>query len=124
MVMKIIIAGSRNINKYEALYLCIRDTNLFHEDVSKLELVTGDCPTGPDQVPYLIQDIYSKDILVTKFPANWNKYSGAAGPIRNKQMAEYADKLILIWNGESRGSMNMKNEMLKLNKPIKEIIVT
>jgi hypothetical protein len=57
------------------------------------------------------------------FPADWDKHGKAAGHIRNKQMAEYADALLLIWDGESRGSANMKSQMEKLKKPVYEIIL-
>ena len=40
----------------------------------------------------------------------------AAGPIRNRQMAEYADYLIAFWDGESRGTRNMIETMKKLGK--------
>lgn len=49
----------------------------------------------------------SKGLPLTRFPADWRKHGRAAGPIRNRQMAEYADALILIWDGKSRGSANM-----------------
>lgn len=42
-------------------------------------------------------------IPVKQFPAQWNKYGNAAGPIRNREMAEYADALIAVWDGQSRG---------------------
>jgi hypothetical protein len=62
-------------------------------------------------------------IPVKEFPADWNTHGKAAGPIRNKQMAEYADALLLIWDGESKGSANMKREMEKLGKPVYEVII-
>jgi len=58
-----------------------------------------------------------------EFPADWDTHGRAAGPIRNKQMAEYGDALLLIWDGESRGSANMKSNMKKLGKPVYEIII-
>lgn len=60
---------------------------------------------------------------LTVFPADWNKHGKAAGPIRNKQMAEYSDFLLLIWDGQSRGSSNMKEEMKKQLKPIYEVVL-
>jgi hypothetical protein len=30
-----------------------------------------------------------------------------AGPIRNGEMAKYADALIVFWDGKSRGTKNM-----------------
>ncbi|WP_197026348.1 hypothetical protein [Polaribacter sp. Hel_I_88] len=42
-----------------------------------------------------------------RFPAEWNKFGKAAGPVRNKEMAIYADALIAFWDGKSRGTKNM-----------------
>ena len=61
------------------------------------------------------------NIPIAPFPADWDQYKKAAGHIRNKQMAEYADALLIIWNGESRGSKNMKETMIKLGKPYYEV---
>jgi hypothetical protein len=61
-------------------------------------------------------------IQITKFPPNWTKYGKAAGPIRNKQMAEYAclhnGGLIVIWDGISIGTKNMIDEATKLGLSI------
>jgi hypothetical protein len=38
-------------------------------------------------------------------------------------MVDYADVLLLIWDGESRGSKNMKETMIKLGKPVYEVIL-
>ena len=46
-----------------------------------------------------------------KFPADWKTYGKTAGPIRNKQMAEFASQqtgmLIAFWDGKSRGTGSM-----------------
>ncbi len=60
---------------------------------------------------------------VVEFPADWDTNGRSAGPIRNKQMAEYGDALLLIWDGKSAGSRNMKETMEKLNKPVYEYII-
>lgn len=63
---------------------------------------------------------------VKRFPVekeDWINKGKSAGPIRNKKMADYADALLLIWDGQSRGSANMKYQMERLNKPIYEIIL-
>ena len=38
-------------------------------------------------------------------------------------MAKYSDMLLLIWDGESRGSKSMKELMIKEDKLIVEIIL-
>lgn len=60
---------------------------------------------------------------VAEFPADWDKFGKAAGHIRNTEMANYADALLLIWDGESKGSANMKYQMNQLGKPIYEVIL-
>lgn len=47
-------------------------------------------------------------IPVQRFPADWQTHGRAAGPIRNKQMAEYSDAVALFKGG--RGTQSMYNE--------------
>src|SRR5690606_4428366 len=61
-------------------------------------------------------------VEVKQFPAEWDKHGKSAGMIRNKQMAEYATELLLIWDGESKGSAHMKKEAEKRGLKITEII--
>ena len=50
---------------------------------------------------------------VSRFTAAWGAYGASAGPRRNRQMAEYADALIAIWDGKSKGTLNMIKEATK-----------
>ena len=50
---------------------------------------------------------------VKEFPANWARHGRSAGPIRNQEMAEYADALIALWDGKSKGTENMISEAQK-----------
>ena len=114
--MRLIIAGSRT-------YPTSLATELFaawsksHPDVVVTEFVTGCCPNGPDQ------SVYGWGIPVKEFPPNRNTQGKAGGPRRNKSMALYADALLLVWDGKSPGSSNMRTNMHKLHKPIFEFII-
>lgn len=57
------------------------------------------------------------NIPIKEMPANWNRDGKKAGPIRNRDMAEYADAAIVIWDGSSPGSRNMIENMLRRKKP-------
>lgn len=68
------------------------------------EVVSGTA-LGIDQAA--IEWAHGVGIPVRKFPANWNKHGKRAGYLRNEEMADYADALIAIWDGESRGTKHM-----------------
>lgn len=44
---------------------------------------------------------------VERHPPKWSQHGGAAGPIRNREMAECSDALVAVWDGESKGTRNM-----------------
>ncbi|SDX55609.1 Protein of unknown function [Lutibacter oricola] len=100
--MKLIIAGTRTFNDYEKL--CTECDNLL-QDQNIIEIVSGAYYKGADK----LGELYAKQrgYKITRFPADWNKFGKAAGPKRNEQMANYADALIVFWNGKSRGTKNM-----------------
>ncbi len=47
------------------------------------------------------------DVPIKRFPADWDTYGKRAGYLRNEQMAEYADALVAVWDGVSRGTNHM-----------------
>jgi glycerophosphoryl diester phosphodiesterase len=47
------------------------------------------------------------NIPIKRFPANWKKLGRRAGIERNKEMADYADALVAIWDGMSKGTQHM-----------------
>lgn len=51
-------------------------------------------------------------ITLETYPADWSK-GKTAGFQRNAIMAEKADALIAIWDGESRGTFDMITQMCK-----------
>jgi len=116
--MKLIIAGTRTIDPDIAYAECLkfRIRRLFPQT----EVVSGCCP-GVDLAGEAYAAFY--DIPVKRFPPDWVRYGRAAGPIRNRAMAEYADALLLIWDGKSPGSANMRAEMQRLGKPVYEVLL-
>lgn len=97
--MKVIIAGGRDVFDFDAVSEAVKKS---HYAIS--EVVSGGAQ-GADH----LGEIYAAEnnIPVKVFPANWDKHGRSAGPIRNGEMAEYADALIAIWDGKSRGTKNM-----------------
>lgn len=111
--MNVIIAGSRNMSVNMAE---IHDL-LSSYHVSSI--ISGGA-TGIDSCGEAYARQNNIELLVV--PAEWDKFGRKAGPIRNSHMAYLGDLLLLIWDGKSKGSANMKKEMHKLGKPIIEVI--
>jgi predicted Rossmann fold nucleotide-binding protein DprA/Smf involved in DNA uptake len=103
--MRTIIAGSRNIEEYSLLLEAIKSSG-----IEITSVVSGGAP-GVDT----LGERYAEEnsLTCTRFPANWEKYGKAAGPIRNRLMAANADALIAIWDGKSPGTKNMIQEAEK-----------
>ncbi len=97
--MKVIIAGSRSIKNYTIVAEAIELANF---DIT--EVVSG----GAHGVDRFGEEwAVVNGIPFVRFPALWNLYGKAAGYKRNQQMAEYADALIAVWDGKSKGTENM-----------------
>lgn len=84
------------------------------------EVVSG-CASGIDRVG----EFWALDnqIPLKKFPADWATHGKAAGPIRNEQMARYADALICVWDGTSRGSQNMIKTAREVGIPVHQLVI-
>lgn len=112
-VMKVIIAGSRTLSD-ASLIRGLTDMFLTNLDVRVGEIVSG-AAVGPDKIGETYAALHNIPLIL--MPADWNRHGKAAGPIRNRQMAEYADMDIVFWDGQSRGTLNMIKEMSRVKKP-------
>ena len=108
--MKVVIAGSRTINDYGLLLDAIDKSEFDIEEV-----IYGGA-SGVDAMGRRYAD--ERALYWTLYEADWEKHGRAAGPIRNRLMAQRADAAIVLIAGNSRGSRNMIEEMEKLGKPV------
>lgn len=100
--MKVIVAGSRGITSYDCVLHAILEAK--RRGILVTELVSGTA-TGVDIIGETIAKEH--DIPIVRFPAEWKRYGKAAGYYRNREMAKYADALIAVWDGKSKGTKNM-----------------
>ena len=97
--MKVIIAGCRDFHDYGILLDAIQESKM---DITIV--VSGGAP-GVDTLGEQYAD--EMNIPVHVYEADWDKHGRAAGPIRNRKMAENAEALIALWDGKSKGTKNM-----------------
>jgi lactate dehydrogenase-like 2-hydroxyacid dehydrogenase len=113
--MKTIVAGSRYITDQKVVNESILDSKF-----EITELVSGTC-RGVDYCG--LRFAKENDIPIREFPALWNLYGKKAGPIRNQAMVDYADALIAIWDGKSKGTKDIIERAKKKNLKLLVVIV-
>lgn len=62
------------------------------------------------------------DWKIEEYPAEWDKYGKSAGYIRNELMVKSADEVLILWDGESKGTKYDIDLCEKYNKPYKVLI--
>ena len=107
--MKIAIVGSRSI----------QEINVEPYVLESDEIVSG----GAKGVDRCAAN-YAKEhgLLLTEFLPQYERYGAAAPIIRNKQIVEYADRIIVFWDGKSKGSLSVIQHAKKLGKPCEVIL--
>lgn len=110
--MKVIIAGGRNVQDLDHVIYALKEYGKIH----LITQVVSGMARGVDSLAVRWAGWFN--IPVMPFPANWDKHGRAAGPIRNLEMAEYADELVAVWDGKSRGTKNMIDQMHHKQKPV------
>ena len=102
--MKIAVVGSRSIEDVDlAPYLTDCD-----------EIVSGGA-RGVDS----LAAAYAKghNIPLTEFLPEYERYGRAAPIVRNRQIVDYADRILVFWDGKSRGTASVIAYAKKVGKP-------
>lgn len=110
--MKIAVIGSRCIQ--------ISDIKEYIPD-GATEIVSG----GAKGVDMCARTYAQRNgLILTEFLPEYNKFGRAAPLRRNLQIIDYADVVIAIWDGKSKGTAYVIEQCKKQNKPIKVYKVT
>lgn len=109
---RVLVTGSREFTDYtmmdDALY------NVWHDKIGygadgKLVIIAGGA-AGADSLAELIASQNRDVSRIEVYPAQWDKYSKAAGPIRNQQMLDTGVDLVLAFyktGAKNRGTQDM-----------------
>ena len=109
--MKLLIVGSRTIESFDLSPYIDAETDF---------IITGGAK-GVDALAEHYADSHrlSKTVIRPKY----EKYGKAAPLLRNRKMVELADKVIIIWDGMSRGTKFTFDYATKLGKDVKLITI-
>ena len=117
MNTRVIICGGRDFSDKG---LCFDSLDLFLAGYETVEIVSGHA-SGAD----LLGEAYARahGLKLSVFKADWKRYGRGAGPIRNRQMLEYAIEetalVIAFWDGKSKGTKNMIDQARKAGSEVK-----
>lgn len=104
--MKVAIAGSRNI---------IVDDLQNYLPENTMEIVSG----GAKGVDSSAKEFALKNnIPITEFLPDYKRYGRGAPLRRNQQIVDYADEIIIFWDGKSKGSKFVIDYCKKKDKKI------
>ena len=110
--MKIAIVGSRSLN--------ITDSDIKKFVSLNDEIVSG----GAKGIDKCASEFAKKNgIKLTEFLPQYSLYSRFAPIKRNKQIVDYADRIIVFWNGSSKGTLSVIKYAQKTGKPCEIIIL-
>ena len=114
-VSKLIICGGRYFDDYEALEKVVDKVISELNSSEESEIVSGHCQ-GTD----LLGEFYAEKhgLKCSVFPAKWEKFGKAAGPIRNSEMIDYIsdseNPMVIAFVGpNSKGTMDTVNKAVK-----------
>ena len=107
--MKIAIIGSRSLSP----------DNIGNYIQENDEIVSG----GAKGVDACAEEYAkSKGLKLTRFLPQYDRYGNAAPLIRNKQIVEYADKVIAFWDGKSKGTRYVIEYAKKIGRACEVIL--
>lgn len=103
--MKLAIVGSRNLKNIVLDQYISEEAN---------EIVSG----GAAGIDFCAAEYAkTKGLKLTEFLPQYERYGRAAPIVRNKKIVEYADKIIVFWNGTSKGTLSVIQYAKKIGKP-------
>lgn len=61
-------------------------------------------------------------LKLTEFLPQYERYGRAAPIVRNKEIVDYADKIVVFWNGSSKGTLSVIKYAERIGKPFEVIL--
>ena len=104
--MKLAIVGSRG--------LIVNNLKEYITDLPKVDMIISGGAKGIDTCAK--EFAAANGIVFNEILPEYKKFGRAAPLIRNKQIVKTADKVLVFWDGKSKGTSFVLNELKKDNK--------
>jgi len=111
--VKVLVCGDRNWTDEATVHWWL---DLVTNNVAQIEVIEG-CARGADKFAESWWRRHAWSITgrftIRHFPANWNKYGMAAGPLRNRDMLAYGPDLVLAFHNDLNNSKGTKDMVMR-----------
>ena len=104
--MKLAIIGSRNLS--------VNNLEKYIPDLHKIEIIVSGGAKGIDTCAKYFA--VSRGIDIIEILPDYKKYGRAAPLVRNKLIVQSVDEAVIFWNGKSKGTAFVINELKQQNK--------
>lgn len=116
---RVLVTGSRALVDPAVVHAALNTQKTQAGGAFNLIVRHGACPLGAD----LYADQWCgrfPQVVVERYPADWDNYGKAAGHIRNKQMCDQGivDVVLAFPRGEAKGTMNCVGHARKAGIPV------
>jgi len=105
---KIAIVGSRGFKRLDLIRAALGQ-------MLPCEVVSGGAPGVDREAERLARELRCP---VRIFPADWQSLGREAGLIRNKEIVDYCDALLIFWDGDSPGTKHTLALAMIEKKPL------
>lgn len=110
--IRLIVAGGREFSRYGSVLHNIKRLNLKYEIT---EIISGGA-RGADKLGE--RAAKALGISIQQFLPDWDGLGNRAGMVRNREMGEYGDFLLVFWDGKSKGTKGMIDIANQLRLPM------
>lgn len=120
--LRLIVAGGRHYDNREVI-------RTYLETLPKETIILqGECRrlvkgrwVGADLLAK--EEAQKLGLTVESYPADWDRYGNAGGPIRNREMLQKGDRLVIFHDNfaESTGSKNIAEQARQMGVPVELI---
>jgi len=113
---RVLICGSRTFVNYDTILGFVKTIP------EGSVIIEGEAKGADKLARYAAEECGYEDDRILKFPADWDKYGRAAGPIRNKQMLTEGEPTHVIAFSDdlanSKGTKNMCSTAIAASVPV------
>lgn len=117
---RLCVAGSRTFNNKQIFGLTMK-LYVSRFKAGTFAFISGAASKGADRM--IINWCRAHNVPCFEYEADWDQFGKRAGYIRNAEMRKVLTHLLAFWDGESKGTLEMITNTMKMEEASAEMIL-